>query len=162
MIRLLIIVFALVAALGGGATGLIHFAVIPDFTGGLVTNLIGVQGAEAEKVEKEAPPPPKANPIYIQVDPVVVPIIKDGELKRNVYIAMRLEVTEETHAKVLANLERLHDVYLRALFEAVQDQEDEKNTLDLEPIRQRLLRITDRVVGPGEVNNIVFLSVFNR
>jgi flagellar basal body-associated protein FliL len=161
MIRLLIIVFALIAALGGGAAGLVHFAIIPDFTGGFIADLVGVQG-QAASVPEDAPPPPRVDPVFMQVEPMLIPVIQDGELKKNVYIALRLQMNPEKKEEGRKALERLHDLYLRALYDIVPRQYEKRDTLDLTEVRERLLQITHRAIGPDVVEDIIFISVFNR
>jgi flagellar basal body-associated protein FliL len=163
MIRLLILVFALVFVIGGGVAGLVHFAVIPDFSGGMIANLVGVQGQPPGAAkEEDAAPAPRVDPIFMQVEPMLIPVIQDGELKRNVYIALRLEVTPDNKETVRLAMSRLHDVYMRALYDLVPEQYERRDTLDLAKIRDRLMVLTDRVVGPDKVEDIIFLSVFNR
>jgi hypothetical protein len=98
----------------------------------------------------------------MQVEPMLIPVIQDGELKRNVYIALRLEVTPDNKETVRLAMSRLHDVYMRALYDLVPEQYERRDTLDLAKIRDRLMVLTDRVVGPDKVEDIIFLSVFNR
>lgn len=164
MIRLFIIVFALVAAVGGGLGGLVHFAIIPDFTGGMIANVVGVVGQPpAEGGEAEAPlAPTPVEPVYVQMSPMLIPVIQGGELKRNIYIALRIELVKEKEAEGHAALPRLQDLYLRALYDLVPEQQKDKETLDLQKIRERLMVISDRAVGPGVVKGIIFQSVFSR
>lgn len=164
MFRLLIIVFALVAAVGGGVGGLVHFAIIPDFTGGAIANIVGVVGqkSEAEAAAEAAAPPPRVEPVYMQVSPMLIPVIQGGELKRNIYIALRIELEAGKQAEGAAAMPRLQDLYLRALYEIIPEQQKTSENLDLQKVRERLLAISERAVGPGVVKDIVFQSVFSR
>ncbi len=162
MIRLLVIVFALIAALGGGAAGLVHFAIIPDFTGGLIANLVGVKGQVASASDEAPPPPPRIDPVFLQIEPMLIPVIQNRELKQNVYIALRLQLNPEKQAEGREAKDRLHDLYLRALYDMVPEQYERRDTLDLTKVRERLMKITQRVVGPDVVEDIIFVSVFNR
>lgn len=162
MFRLLLIVFALVAALGGGAGGLVHFAVIPDFTGGFIANVVGVVGQDNAAHDGAPPPPPRVEPVYMQMSPLLIPVIQNGELKRNIYIALRVELEPEKRAEGEAAMPRLQDLYMRALYDMVPEQQKEQPNLDLDKIRERLLQISDRAIGKGVVKDIIFQSVFSR
>lgn len=162
MIRLMVLVFAFVFVIGGGVAGLVHFAIIPDFSGGIIADLVGVQGQVATDEPAEPVEAPRVDPIFLQVEPMLIPVIQGGELKRNVYIALRLEVTQENKEAVRLAMSRLHDVYMRALYDLVPEQYENRETLDLSKIRDRLMVLTERVLGPNMVEDIIFLSVFNR
>lgn len=156
MIRLLVIVFALIVAVGAGLGGLIHFRVLPDFTGMIAVS----EGGESEP--SVAPAPPVAEPVFYSLDPLLVPVIRDGELRRNIYIAFRLQVTSGQEEKAEFHLSQLRDVYLRALYDIIPKQLETRTTLDLRKVKSRLKVITDRVVGPGVVEDVIVVSVFER
>ncbi len=158
MIRLLVIVFALIVAIGAGLGGLIHFGILPDFTGMIVPP---GQRAASEAVE-EAPPAPRVDPIFFDMPPLLVPVIQDGELQRNIFIAFRVEVTPGAEEKARMHMSQLHDVYLRALYDIVPKQLKKRKTLDLRRLKARLMEISDRVTGPGVIADLVVLSVFER
>lgn len=156
MIRLLILVVVLALAIGVGIGGLIHFQMIPDFTGMIAPP------TEEQAVEAEPPPPPRIDPVLIDMKPMLVPVIRDRQVQRNIYIAFRLEVEPDRRDTLMGYLPQLQDVYLRALFEMVPKQLEKRQTLDLPKIKERLKVITDRVTGEGVVRDIVVSAVFDR
>lgn len=156
MIRLLVIVFALIVAVGAGLGGLIHFRVLPDFTGMIPVS----EGGESEPSVE--PPPPVPEPVFYSMDPLLVPVIRDGELRRNIYIAFRLQVSSGQEEKAEFHLPQLRDVYLRALYDIIPKQLETRTTLDLRKVKNRLKVITERVVGPGVVEDVIVVSVFER
>lgn len=154
MIRILVIVFALVLALAGGAAGLIHFGILPDFTGLL-----------RPPVEAEAappPPPPRVEPVFQHISPFLVPIIRNGQIERSLYIGLRLRVNPDKGREVALYHSRLHDAYMRLLFDLVPQQMERRDTLDLAAMKVRLKEVADRLMGPGMVEEVMFQAVFER
>jgi len=158
MIRLLVIVFALIVAIGAGLGGLIHFRILPDFTGMIVP---AEQDGAAPQVE-EPVAPERTDPLFFELEPMLVPVIYDGQLQRNIFIAFRLQVAHGQQEKARFHMSQLHDVYLRALYDLIPKQLETRQTLDLRRLKKRLMVITERVVGPGVIEDILIVSVFER
>lgn len=156
MIRVLVIVVALIVAVMLGLGGLIHFNIIPDITGGLIKPV----DKKAENIPP--PPPPRVDPVFLGMAPFSVPIIQNKTVTSNIYFALRLELVPGTESAVAKFLPQLHDLYLRALFQMVPAMMNERTTPDYRAIKDRLKVITERVVGPGQVKEIIIMSAFIR
>ncbi|MFA7430023.1 MAG: hypothetical protein WCZ23_07695 [Rhodospirillaceae bacterium] len=155
MIRLLAIMVALLLAVAGGAVGLIHFSFVPDYTG-------MIKPAKTT-AEAEAPPPvPRIEPVFQHISPFLIPIIRNGAIERSMYIGLRLKVQPGQHAHVALHHARLHDVYMRLLYEVVPAQMAERTTLDLVALKIRFKEVADRLVGQGMVEEVMFQAVFER
>ena len=157
MIRVLVIVVALMVAVMLGLGGLIHFNIIPDITGGLIKPMEG-------KAEDAPPPgpPPRVDPIFLNMAPFSIPVIQNKEVTGNIYFALRLEMYPTADDRVAKALPQLHDLYLRALFQMVPDMMTERTTPDYRAIKARLKVITERVVGTGQVKDVIVMSAFTR
>ncbi|MGC2854227.1 hypothetical protein ACM64Y_02045 [Novispirillum sp. DQ9] len=153
MIRILLIVFALILAMAGGVAGLIHFGVLPDYTG-----LIRPPVEEAAA----PPPPPRVEPVFQHITPFLIPIIRNGQIERSLYIGLRLRVNPEKRSEVTLFHARLHDVYMRLLFELVPQQMEQRDTLDLAAMKVRLQEVADRLLGQGMIEEVMFQAVFER
>lgn len=156
MIRVLVIVVALIVAVMLGLGGLIHFNIIPDITGGLIKPV----DKKAENIPP--PPPPRVDPVFLSMAPFSVPIIQNKTVTSNIYFALRLELVPGTESAVAKFLPQLHDLYLRALFQMVPEMMSERTTPDYRAIKARLKVITERVVGQGQVKEIIIMSAFIR
>jgi hypothetical protein len=161
MIRLLIIVFALIVALGAGAGGLIQFGILPDFTGMIVPPGQDAGGQETAGTAEDAPVV-RVDPVFLDMPPILVPIIRQGVLERNIYIALRLKVVPGQEQAARYHSQALHDVYVRALYDQVPRQMEKRQTLDLQRLKDRLFEITERVVGKGVVEAVLVQAVFER
>ncbi|GAB3131428.1 hypothetical protein [Novispirillum itersonii] len=157
MIRVLVIVVALIVAVMLGLGGLVHFNVIPDITGGLIKPV-------DQKAETAPPPgpPPRVDPVFLGMAPFSVPIIQNKTVSSNIYFALRLELAPGTESAVAKFLPQLHDLYLRALFQMVPEMMERRTTPDFRAIKDRLKVITERVVGTGQVKEIIIMSAFIR
>lgn len=155
MFRLIIIVVALLFALSGGAAGLIHFGVIPDFTGIIVD--------EAPTADDEAPPAAvRVPPVFVSVEPLTIPVIVDGQLKKNVYVAFRLEIAPEARSDVEVRLTQMRDVYITTLHKELGKQYKDRDIVDVATLKKQLLAVSQRALGKERVRDVVIEAVFNR
>lgn len=156
MLRLMLLVVALVAIIALGAVGLVRFGVIPDFTG-LITPM------EARVEEPQAPVvQPQVDPVFVDLPPFVIPVVRDREVQKNFTITLRLDVEPGQEETVNRYLSKLQAAYLQMLYVVVPEQIHARVTLDVRALKQRLQGITDRVAGPGAVREVMVISVFDR
>lgn len=156
MLRLMLLVVALVVIIALGAVGLVRFGVVPDFTG-MITPM------EARVEEPQAPAvQPQVDPIFVDLPPFVVPVVRDREVQKNFTITLRLDVEPGQEETVNRYLSKLQAAYLQMLYVVVPEQIHARVTLDVRALKQRLQGITDRVAGPGAVREVMVISVFDR
>lgn len=87
MIKLILVVFVLIALAGGTFTGLTAFGVVPDVLG------LGLTFAGSTARSADKPPPPPVRPEYVEIEPFVLPVILEGQgLHRSIYFNFRLKV----------------------------------------------------------------------
>ncbi|NKD54247.1 MULTISPECIES: hypothetical protein [unclassified Haematospirillum] len=158
MLRLMLLVVALVVIIALGAVGLVRFGVIPDFTG-MITPM------EARVEEPETPAPvahPQVDPVFVDLPPFVVPVVRDREVQKNFTITLRLDVEPGQEEVVNRHMSKLQAAYLQMLYVVVPEQIHARVTLDVRALKQRLQGITDRIAGPGAVREVMVISVFDR
>lgn len=155
MKRLLIVVFALVLLGGASLVGLVAFGIVPDFLG------LGIR--MEEKVAEAPPPPPPPRPDYVNIAPFVVPIIlENGRLHRQLYFDLRLEVQAGKAGEVHARMPVLHDAFIRYLHQWYPLWMRDHADIDLRETKKRLKTVAERVVGPGVVDDVLFIALFDR
>ncbi|GAA0569875.1 flagellar basal body-associated FliL family protein [Caenispirillum bisanense] len=159
MKRLLLVVFALVLLGGASFVGLVAFGLAPDVLG------LGIGPAPMEQQQQQAapvePPPPRLD--YVNIAPFVVPIIlEDGTLHRQLYFDLRLEVTPGTGGQVTRRMPVLHDAFMRYLHQWYPLWMRDHSDIDLPETKVRLKAVAERVVGPGVVQDVLFIAVFDR
>lgn len=155
MVRLLIVVFALIILGAGSFVGLVAFGVVPDVLG------LGIRMEDPPP--KEAAPPPPVRPDYVDIAPFVVPVIlPDGTLHRSLYLDLRLEVAPGRTGDVYRRMPVLHDAYVRYLHDWIPLWLRDHDDIDLREIKGRLKTVSDRVVGEGVVQQVLYQSMFDQ
>lgn len=159
MARLLVLIIILILIIALGAVGLVYFRVIPDFTG-LIAPIEEKVAPEPEPVEEETEA--LRSPNFQDLPPFVVPVIENREVKNNFTIHLRLDVAAGRAAVLDRRLSKLQAAYLNLLYSAVPEQARVRNTLDLRVLKKKLKKISDKILGPDVVHEVLISSVFDR
>lgn len=107
------------------------------------------KGAEAAEIEEPATPP-----VYVEFNPIQLPIMGDDRIVELVNIALALEVADQATAdRVIAMAPKLTDAYIHALYGAINAEEAMVDgALDVTMIKRRLLQVSNQVMGDGQVD----------
>jgi len=109
--------------------------------------------ADAETA-KPAYTDPVGDPRYVDIDPLVIPVIQDGRIRHHMFIKLSLEVDgKETANKVLARKIRLHHAFYMALYDGPVQAADGSG-LDTEKIKAIVLQEASRVMGASVVEAV--------
>ena len=129
--------------------------------GGSGTAYYFVTGSKKEAIASSQEPPqaPKA-PIYIQIEPLNVPVVRDDN-RRYVYsVAINLQVNDEKSRDLVNSLmPRLRDAFLRQVNANPVPAQKGSDSVDLERLKIRLSEIADKVVGPKVVEDVLFIRI---
>lgn len=155
MKKILIIIIALVALMGGIATALVMFELIPR------DMLPPILLANLAEPAKPAPPPPSPS-AYVDMDQIAVPILLDKQVKGSILIEIRLEVDSLERSKVEEKGPILHDAIIRDLYDFLPKHLADRPTVDLSALKSRLHAVANRVVGSGKVRAVLVQNVYNR
>ncbi len=100
----------------------------------------------------EATPP--LEPIPIEFRPLVIPIIQDGQVIRQLVVQITLQVGAEHERRVLEYGPYLTDAFLGELYGlyALRHVRELGNPQPL--LNRRLLAVSDRVLGPNIVDQV--------
>jgi hypothetical protein len=121
--------------------------------------------AKADKEKKEGekgdPAAPHDEFAYIQLDSVTVPIITPKGLTQQLSIEMSLEVPYENKAAIAKYQPRLLDAYIQDLYGALGAGFGltKNGVVDIQQIKQRIVAVTDKVLGPDLKAHDVLLQV---
>lgn len=98
---------------------------------------------------------------YVDLTPLSVPVINDAGLIQQVSVAVSLECPMGKRDQVNAFKPRLMDAYLRELYGALGSGRVmmHGNVVDVEAIKTRLGAVTQKVVGPDLVSDVLLQSV---
>jgi flagellar FliL protein len=140
--KIVLIAVVALALLGGGGAAywfLLHEEADPE------------AAAEAEFVP----------PIFVTVEPITVPIIRDGQLSHHVQVDITLEVSnEEARALVVEEMPRLRDAFIAQLHALLPLRRGTEEGFRADYYKPRLMQVSERIVGPGQVQAILIQGIF--
>ncbi len=143
----------LVLLLGGGAFGGLAALRIPPFHNVL---------PEPSEAEAEVPAVPEADLRSLAVGTVGVPVIRNGQVLARVFVTVELRVHMDLHSHVHNRLLQLQDAYLSDLAAFLPSRLEGRKVPDHELVRERLELVTERVLGPDRVHEVLILAIFRR
>ena len=96
----------------------------------------------------------------IQMPALVTPVVVNGELQHYVFLSITLELTSDEHKNMmLEKIPYLQDAYLREVHRASVAKHNDPKVIDEEGLKDRLMRVSATVVGPGIVKAITLRNV---
>jgi cyclic lactone autoinducer peptide len=139
MIRLLLTLFALliVLAAGGGAAWWFLY--------------------QDEEIDLSAiTETSRAVPLFVDFDPLVLPVIRDGRVTQHLTFTIVLEVDRDyERLDIYKHMVRLKDAYLAELH-ALYSHRSVQDRVDVVPLlNKRLLAVSHRVLGPEIVKRVL-------
>lgn len=98
---------------------------------------------------------------YLDMKPLVLPIITEKGLTQQVSLVISLEVPYGTKDKVKAMEPKLADAYISDLYGALGTGHGlmKNNVIDIPAIKSRLSKNTIKVLGPDKVNDVLLQVV---
>lgn len=148
MIRLVFIVIAFLLMMGGLVGGLYFWGIDPLAK---FNALIGNAPAVPDEPNKVATVPPS----YVEYGLLAVPVVEDHEVRRQVEMILRLEVPFEKREIVAQNIPRLQSAYLQDMMEYLPIHLRNGRRLEPATVSARLLKLTEKTLGPGFVKAVV-------
>ena len=128
-----------------------------------------LQGEDAETpedqktAELEASAKVTADPVYLDVKNLVIPIIRNREIQKYVLFRITLEMHDEnTKDEVRLVFPRLKDAFIKDLFDYYAYRSPGSGGINVKAVRRRLKRASDRTVGKGKVKNVLIQGAFER
>ena len=161
MKKIIIIVAAVLVLLIASVFGLAMFA--PTVLPGFMQNLLGVAPEAAEKPDKKVEErPPPGSTTLIDLEPLTVPIIKDGEIARFLIIHILVEARPGPgEAVIQAKIPYILDAYITYIH-ALAALDIKPGVADRQFLKERLLVKTKEIVGGDIVVDLLFRNIFER
>lgn len=146
MIRLIFIVVAFLMMVGALIGGLYFWGIDPL--------------AKFNQLVGNAPSDPKAPlpvqpPAYVDFGLLIVPVVQDREVRKQAELILRLEVPFEKKELVAQNLPRLQNAYLQDMMSFLPIHLRDSDRLDQAVVRRRLVLLSEKVLAPGLVKDVV-------
>ncbi len=114
--------------------------------------------------EAEAPPETEnedsARKRYVELEPMVLPIIREGQVTLHLTLVLAVELTKPLPEVEVARLQRpLRDAIFTELHSVYALRYVQEKGFDHPLVRERLLRASERVLGPGAVKAILVRKI---
>jgi hypothetical protein len=103
------------------------------------------------------PPPVPGVPDFVDLDPIVLPVIERNRVTRQIGLMLTLELFDGQPAQAIDEEKRLRlmDAFVRELHLIYSARSTAERVVDEDIIKRRLLRIADGVLGTGVVHAIL-------
>lgn len=124
------------------------------------------KGGEGGGEEKAAEPGADPNaPLYVEISPFVIPVLGPNGPEEMVSLIVTLELAPgiDRAAYVKQRLPKLNDAYVQSLYGALDRKTVKRGGLvDVGLVKAKLQKATDRILGPGYVNDVLVQAVAQR
>jgi flagellar FliL protein len=143
MKRLVVLLIVVVVLAGGGAAAWFFL----------------LRGDETAEAAEQAPAPV---PSFVEFAPLVLPLIQQGQVTQHVTYKIMIEVDRSNEDKVQDSKRQLTDAFIGELHGllALRYVREMDNSLPF--LQDRLLLISDRLLGKGVVERISLLELSKR
>lgn len=119
-------------------------------------------GAESEAAEKSAEDMLNKS-IYVTLDPMIIPVIADGVVRRHLTLQVQLEMRDiESDRRLQQRFPKLVDAFMSELFALMSMRFVREKGIDVEFFRDRLMMRADALLGEGAVKEIFVLGIDKR
>jgi hypothetical protein len=124
----------------------------------LTSMILAAMPAFAVDREKGLKPPPVPGvPDFVDLDPIVLPVIERNRVTRQIGLMLTLELFDGQPAQAIDEEKRLRlmDAFVRELHLIYSARSTAERVVDEDIIKRRLLRVADGVLGKGVVHVIL-------
>lgn len=144
--------------LGGGAGGAYFFLNKPA-----EASVAGVDLA-AEEAAKIAAQTPLVPAVYVELHPLILPIIDDNGISQTISLVVSVEVVDQAAADKVKNLQpRLHDAFIQDMYGALNRRAVMNGgVIEVSKIKERLNRVSASVVGENTIKDVLLQVVRQR
>ena len=153
---ILLAVFAIILLGGGGAGAYFYFKQPAEAaTGG------AGEHTKAEKAKKADSHAPSS---FVQLDPLILPVVDKEGVSQVISLVIVIETHDEAGKAQVTNMSpRLKDAFIQDMYGALtQDSVMRGGVLQVVAVKNRLHKVSDRVMGDGVVNNVLLQVVQQR
>ena len=114
--------------------------------------------AKAKKPEDEDHEPP----IFLTLEPVVIPIFQGAKLTSNIQLTIQIKVARKDAPKMHKRMTKLKDALLLDLMGFVPRQIRNNKKIDIDVLGRRLMVIAEWAVGKGLVDGVLIQEILDR
>lgn len=161
--KVAIIALVAVLLLGGGAAGAYFYFDKPAVAaGGPIDEAAKAEhdAKTAEAAEGAAVPAQE----FVQLDALILPVIDEHGVTQVVSMVVTLEVPDKATADEVKRMSpRIQDAFIQDMYGVLNRKNSMENgVLKVNLIKGRMNRLTEKVLGPGKVNEVLLQVVQQR
>ncbi len=150
----LVIIVAVVMMIIGGAVGVMKTMELGPFAPEAVAEVEGQEDGNLAPKQPEADPPR-----FIDVEPLSISVFAGDRVAATVQLQLKLEaIGEENEQQIIRLMPRINDAFLRDMHTFLPRLLKMKKRVDVVILKKRLQIISERLVGPTLINNILVQS----
>ena len=150
----ILLVIVLLFAGGGGAAWWFLLREVPEDEAAAAATAAETEG-ESEGEDKE-----KVRRRFIELEPLTLPIIREGQVTLHLTVGLAVELNEPRPAIEIVTIQRpLRDAILSALHAVYALRYIQEQGFEHPLVRQRLTLASERVLGPGSVKAILLRHI---
>lgn len=156
--KMVLIAGLAVLLLGGGAGGAYIFLNKPAEAS------LGEVDAAAQEAAKAAAQAPIVPTVFVELHPLILPIIDDNGISQTVSLVVSVEVVDQAAADKVKNLQpRLHDAFIQDMYGALNRRAVMNGgVIEVSKIKERLNRVSASVVGENTIKDVLLQVVRQR
>ncbi len=143
---------------------MIILAALFILAGGAVAVLkwLGLGPFEEQAAVEEAPKEPEVQTIFIDMDPIMVPLLQGNNVAALVQIQVKLETEGQDNAIYLKRrMPKISDAFVSDLHAFMPRMLKKHERIDVLILKQRLQVIGDRLFGEGYIKDVLVQSVID-
>lgn len=104
-----------------------------------------------------------AGPVFVNIQPIVLPVIEGNNVTRQVGVLLTLELAPGQTAAGIAPKQRvLTDAFITELYRIYGWRSGADRVVNEDLIKRRLLATADQVLGPGVVHAILIRQLLEQ
>jgi len=144
-----LILLILLLVVAGGAVGAMFFMKLGPFE----------PSEPVKKTQEEIELEQEETTASVPIKPFTIPMFQGERIAGSIQVQFELEVPIGQEEVINSKMLRLEDAYLRDLYVFLPRLLRNKETLNIVALKRRLMRITEKIVGPDVVEDILIQSV---
>lgn len=109
-----------------------------------------------------AGPDPTGPPEFVEFEPLVLPLIQEGQVTHHITLHVVVETNAGGKEQVLLAKRQLTDAYLSELYGLLARRFVRRQSNALPLLRRRLMVVSDRLLGPGVVSDVLLAEPSRR
>ena len=113
-----------------------------------------------DSAAEEAGVEPEPGMNYVEVDPLNMPVIREGRVVRHMIVLLVLEVPEgDANRIVFRAMRRLKDAYIYELHTLFSRRFVWENDRLVDYVKRRVMAASEKVVGPDVVHSVLIRGI---